>query len=28
VIGHGRIVEKGTHDGLLARNGRYAALAA
>ncbi len=28
VIDHGRIVEVGTHQGLLERNGRYAALAA
>jgi ATP-binding cassette subfamily B protein len=28
VIDHGRIIESGTHQGLLERNGRYAALAA
>ena len=28
VLDHGRIVETGTHDGLLAAEGRYAALAA
>ncbi len=27
VVDHGRIVEAGTHDGLIAENGRYAALA-
>ncbi|MEV5693310.1 ABC transporter ATP-binding protein [Micromonospora globbae] len=28
VLDHGRIVERGTHDSLMGRNGRYAALAA
>ena len=28
VLDHGRVVESGTHDGLVARSGRYAALAA
>lgn len=28
VVDHGRIVESGTHDGLVARGGRYAMLAA
>jgi ATP-binding cassette subfamily B protein len=28
VIGHGRIIERGTHDGLLEHQGRYAALSA
>ena len=28
VVDHGRVVESGTHDGLVAHNGRYAALAA
>jgi ATP-binding cassette, subfamily B, bacterial len=28
VIDHGRIVEAGTHDNLVARHGRYASLAA
>jgi ATP-binding cassette subfamily B protein len=28
VIDHGRILESGTHDNLVARHGRYAALAA
>ena len=28
VVDHGRIVESGTHDGLVARNGRYAMLTA
>ncbi len=28
VIDHGRIVESGTHDNLVARHGRYAGLAA
>ncbi|MFI5841408.1 ABC transporter ATP-binding protein [Catenuloplanes sp. NPDC051500] len=27
VVDHGRIIEAGTHDGLIAENGRYAALA-
>jgi ATP-binding cassette subfamily B protein len=27
VVDHGRVVESGTHDGLVAHNGRYAALA-
>jgi ATP-binding cassette subfamily B protein len=28
VVDHGRVIESGTHDGLVAGNGRYAALAA
>jgi ATP-binding cassette subfamily B protein len=28
VIDHGRIVESGSHDSLIDRNGRYATLAA